>query len=431
MGRHRTGTVERRHDGTWTGRVVLEDGAKSPRFDLPDGNEKQARAYVAKVQAHEDLTGELYRAKLARVRKAGKAPASEETTDAWFARYVGGKACGASYRATSGHQWRKWVSPVIGAKPVGSLTRDDLELVRDELDAAIASGMLRTKTAANVWGLVTSAMCAAGNAKDRSLRVHVVPSGSPGLHAGILPPTRGESRRRPWLYPVEWSTLMASEAVPLVWRRVYAVALYTGLRPAELRVLTWGDVDLDARTVSVSKAWDEAARKVKAPKTSAGQRTFPLVGALVPLLETMHGEAGRHPGALVVPDLARAEERIAPKFRAHLRAAGVTRARLFAENGTEERADFRSCRDTFATWCALEGLATSSLQRRMGHESPVTTDAYVKQAEDVTRGAIGEPFPSLAILFGGDSARDSARDGAKGPLLPRFLRGVDGIRTHV
>ena len=34
------------------------------------------------------------------------------------------------------------------------------------------------------------------------------------------------------------------------------LALYTYLRPGELRVLTWEDVDLTAGHVRVTKAWD-------------------------------------------------------------------------------------------------------------------------------------------------------------------------------
>jgi hypothetical protein len=62
--------------------------------------------------------------------------------------------------------------------------------------------------------------------------------------------------------------------------------------------------------------------------------------------------------------------------------------------------DFRSLRDSYATWSALAGVGDPVLQRRMGHASASTTDRYVKAAEAFDAAAIGAPFPALpkAIL---------------------------------
>ena len=130
---------------------------------------------------------------------------------------------------------------------------------------------------------------AAYAAPDRSLRVHAAP-----LHFGLLPPKRGDSRQRPWLYPSEWAKVAAAAEVPVEWRQLYALALYTGLRPGELRALTWADVDLKARALTVSKA-DERASGVKAPKTLRERRVVPLHEHLVPLLEALRGVPNRHP----------------------------------------------------------------------------------------------------------------------------------------
>lgn len=381
------------------GRLRLADGSKSGRIPVPESKTRsEALRWLASLQKREDAQGIVYRAKLERERelaaRRGETHPSE-STDAWFTRYVASKACGEGHRAKTQSQWKKWISPILGAKPVATLTRDDLEEVRDHLDRASARGAVRAKTCASVWGHLTSAMKAAANAKDRSLRVHAVAPGSVGLHAGILPPDTGASRKRVWIFPVEFEALMHCEDVPLAARRLYAVAAYTGLRPGELRVLRWSAIDFDARTLTVSQAWDDTTKKVKAPKTDAGRRTFPLVASLVPLLEVLRGA----PNELVVPALARNEERIAQKFRAHLAAAGVKRPRLYTTTDTEEAVDFRSLRDAHATWQALAGLSPMVLQRRLGHVSHTTTAGYCKQAEDVSGGAIGEPFGPLDVLL--------------------------------
>lgn len=393
-GRPRSGTLEA--SGSWPsgkprfrGRVRLGDGTRSERFDVPEGmSEAEARKWLAGIQAAEDAQGLLLQKRQARERaqaaEAGEA-CDGETCDAWFARHLPTIDCGDEHRRITRHAWQKWISPVIGSKPMRSLTRDDVEDVRDALDRALDEGRIRT--ARNIWSTLTGALKAAYASRDRTLRVHAAP-----LHFGILPPKSGDSRQRPWLYPNEWIRLVGCAAVPIEWRQTYAIALYTGLRPNELRALTWNDVDLDAGQISVSKAFDIATKEVKAPKTTAGQRVVPIEPALLPLLEALHDDDGTK---LVAPLVMSSEDRMASTFREHLHAAGVDRQRLFADNMTEERVDFRSLRDSYATWLALANVPEKRIQRRLGHASPSVTDKYIKAAESFDPTMIGAPFPEL------------------------------------
>jgi hypothetical protein len=50
-------------------------------------------------------------------------------------------------------------------------------------------------------------------------------------------------------------------------------------------------------------------------------------------------------------------------FRDHLKAADVTRPRLFADTATLLQVNFRSLRDSGITWLALAGLDVGKLQR--------------------------------------------------------------------
>ncbi len=56
--------------------------------------------------------------------------------------------------------------------------------------------------------------------------------------------------------------------------------------------------------------------------------------------------------------------------------------------------NFRTCRVTGITWCAIAGIDAVGIQRRAGHDDINTTLGYVKQAEDVG-GRLGVPFAPL------------------------------------
>lgn len=60
-------------------------------------------------------------------------------------------------------------------------------------------------------------------------------------------------------------------------------AIYTGMRRGELLALTWEDVDLTNRVITVSKSLHHPGGKptVKRPKTDAGVRVVPIIDALL------------------------------------------------------------------------------------------------------------------------------------------------------
>jgi integrase len=167
----------------------------------------------------------------------------------------------------------------------------------------------------------------------------------------------------------------------------------TYLRPGELLVLEWRDVDVEHHSIHVTKAWNYTDEEPKAPKTRAGVRDVPIEGSLLPLLRRM--KRARKADDLVAPQLSTVHRVTLPEMmRRHLLAAGIERTALHVSTDLEHRAVFRTWRDTGLTWSAMTGIPLQHLMRRAGHESPRTTMGYVKQAEDVT-GKLGRPFPRL------------------------------------
>jgi hypothetical protein len=102
-------------------------------------------------------------------------------------------------------------------------------------------------------------------------------------------------------------------------------------------------------------------------------------------------------------------------------AAGVDRARLEADNASEEPVDFRSLRDSYATWSALDKVGDRVLQRRVGHASPSTTDRYIKAVESFDAAPIGNPFPALPTAL---LVRVWPNDWTRKSRTPGYRRGL-------
>ncbi|MBX3203228.1 MAG: hypothetical protein KF894_34205, partial [Labilithrix sp.] len=192
-----------------------------------------------------------------------------ETCDEWFVRYLAYRRELGYYARTS--TWRTWISPRIGHKCWSEVTPEDAEQIRDDLDAAIVSrrdgparsGRLLARSAIDVWCAFTNAIRVARKSKRRNLRAL---ADRPNPAADIEPPgERGQrkARLKSFIFPTEFLRLVACKQVPREWRQLYAIAAYTYLRPGELMVLTWGDVDLELRTIRIVKAWHYDEERVK------------------------------------------------------------------------------------------------------------------------------------------------------------------------
>ncbi len=407
----RTGSVEpgRRVKGAlrFVARIRLRDGSRQ-RVTVPaaystaaGGRTARERAelYAEARQEREDETGELFEAKKKRqVEEARQRdPNQGETCTRYFGRFVEHRtAIGKVRRARDLEScWKIWISPRIGAKLVASITRDDVEDVRDALDRAVAARKkdggragLSGARARNVWSVLTSMMKEACTSKRRDMRVR-----ADNPCATVQPPDRTGAKSKTFVYPSEFLKLVRCAAVPREWRELYAVACYLYLRPGELRALLWTDVDFQAGVVHVTKAYDEDSKSVKTPKTRNGVRDVPIPAALVPLLKVMHERRGGV--AEVLPIMQGLNEnRRAGWMRKHFELAKLDRPRLTEESATTMQINFRSWRDTGITWLALAGIDVAKMQRRAGHDAISTTLGYVKMAEDLT-GSIGEPFPAL------------------------------------
>jgi integrase len=392
VARKATGTVRLR-DGRWEVGLTVDGKRRFRRCPPRIKTEAGAREYGAWM---------LEQIKAGRnpfedPEEVAAPPAAEgETFEAWSERWLTHRTHvrGLKSVVDDAGRLRNHVWPILGAKPIAGITSDDLEVVRDALDSKVREGKIAWKTAWNTWGIVTVAFGAASRSKDRTLRVR---SDNPAL--GLEGPDRGSRLARQYLYPSEFLRFVSYPDVPLRWRRLVTLAIYTGLRAGEIRALTWGDVDLEHLVISVTKAYNRKTRRLGTTKTDETRR-IPIEAELVPLLHSMRQDIGVVKSEQVtwMPHY----DDCGPLVRRYLRVAGVTRKELLYENSKTTRAlTFHDLRATCLTWMAVRGDEPLRIQQRAGHRNFGTTQQYIREAEHLRTG-FGDPFPPLpyAVLYG-------------------------------
>jgi integrase len=156
-------------------------------------------------------------------------------------------------------------------------------------------------------------------------------------------------------------------------RRIATLYLHTGLRRGEMMKLRWGDIDFEARTLTV-----------RAPKND-DDRTIPLSKAAFSILQERHLEWEIERGSSVV-DLRVFGD--AGDIRKVLVRAAV---RAGIEDGRRHRLQHR-LRDTFATTLLDAGVALDRVQVILGHRDIVMTRRYAETRPEALREAISATF---------------------------------------
>jgi integrase len=404
-------------------------GKEAPRkaHDLPGIREDQPERAKAVAKIVSD-----------RVRRGEAAPMElGETVAVWAERWLDERdARGISSIADDRGRMRKHVLPVLGAYPVATITREQVERLVEDLDRKIDlddenEEAFSWKTASNVWTLVTKMFDDAVNAKRRDLRMR---QDNPAK--GIKGPEHGDRKAKQYLYPSELLQLMAAddETVPARFKVLYAVAIYTFLRAGELEALEWDDVDLEHNVIQVTKAIERATGETKSTK-SGETRRIPIDPNLRPLLERLHDERKRAlpPGSNVTGRVLwlppRPGDR-AGRLRAHLKASGVTRADLHLNDDHRKHLTFHDLRATGITWAAVRGDDPLRIKQRAGHSGFATTEIYIREAENLGRD-FGDPFPPLPPGLTSGVSDPFRHFGSKKPKKHRQIRAGHGIRTRL
>lgn len=163
--------------------------------------------------------------------------------------------------------------------------------------------------------------------------------------------------------------------------------MHTGLRIGELCALRWGDIDLENRTVTVSRTMQRIYRRdadgqgrtkilITTPKTRNSVRVVPLASLLMPILRRMDpGDAGAY---LLTGKTTHTEPRT---YRDYYN-------RLLAKLELPH-VNFHGLRHTFATRLIESGADYKTVSELLGHASVnITLNLYVHPQLEQKRKAV-------------------------------------------
>jgi integrase len=178
----------------------------------------------------------------------------------------------------------------IGNVKLSRLTKPDVGNFRDEL----LKGCSRS-TATRVLVSLKSLLA---DAQSRGLVAQNVATGTKVKSAGrhekkVAIPTKDEIRAM---------LAKTSEVWPAAspWRPFVVTALFTGLRPSELRGLTWDHVDFEKKLLRVRQRADYL-NTMGSPKSKAGNRDVPLAPMVLNTLKQWRLACHRTEAGLVFP----------------------------------------------------------------------------------------------------------------------------------
>lgn len=241
-------------------------------------------------------------------------------------------------------------------------------------------------TARHIWGEVVTAFKEARSSKlDELLVMNGDPTAS--VQAPICP---DDDRDQAALYPNEVVQLLSCEAIPLSRRRVYAVAIYTGMRLSEMPRFEAKHIDFEHDIISVP-----------GKKTDAAVRQVPIDKSLRPLLKILAKE--RPEGPLL--DCPRSDGKWGSSWlmKHDLGLAELKRADLFRDDDSFMPFTFHGTRHTAITHWAVAGQPLFWLLAVAGHTDPKMTQRYLDSAAVIrSTGKFGTPHPPLPPgLLGG------------------------------
>ena len=349
---NREGTLRKRPDGRWEGRVAVQLGPRLVRRSVYADNRAECQQQLAKVvqSLQRGVIGADGRLTLA------------QFLTRWLERI------GPSLRPNTLSRYRSLVAHVcedIGNVPLRTLTPHDVDaMLQRKRDVGLGP-----RTLSHLRGCLRSAL-------NQAIRWELIERNVASLS---LPPKQPE-REVPPMSPDEALSILAAVRGTRL-DGIVTVGLACGLRPGETLGLTWECVDLERRLLRVGSALSSADGRYQLmePKTRRSRRSLPLPEVAVAALRRQ--KAGQS------EDRLRAGQRwhepieglvFTTELGAPRNASTVTHQfrRLLRANGLPPRT-MHQLRHGCATLLLAQGVDLKTVSSILGHSQiTLTANTY-------------------------------------------------------
>lgn len=353
------GAIYTTADGRLRGRITLPH---------PDGTRSVQRYVSGKTRA------EIVR-KFEDLRKeAAGGFATGETTGAYLARWV--VAVRPRLRAATHREYVRHVSSYWSSLAAVPLTR----LTPAHVERAMATLTARGLSAQTIRHARSTLRRALHDAqRDGILNRNV---------AALARPPRADQREMRALTPAEVGRLVAGTADDR-FGPLYALAVGSGLRLGELFGLTWADIDLEGRSLTVKRSLSRAyggGFELAEPKTKRSRRTVMLPAIA---LEALKRQKARQAAQRLAAGSAW-QDQLGLVFTDALGRSGDPSAASVAFRTAADRLGLpvrlHDLRHTAASLMLAEGVPLKVVSEALGHSSiAITADVYTHVTPDLQR----------------------------------------------
>ena len=350
-----TGTVRKRTDGRWEGRVVIDYDEKG----LPKTKNVLGKTRAECLEKLKKLQDEV----MPPIRRCSEEMPFGEWVDFWYQTYC---KPGLNRNTQLGYEDRiyKHIIPQLGKIPLNKLTRNDLQkfyahlktngrLIRvEQYGPSLSDRMVR----------VCHASCRA--ALDRAVTEGLLRV-NPAVGCKLPPKKSGEMK----ILSQEEMQRFLIQAKQDGYYELFLLELGTGLRLGEIIALQWSDLSFRTGELRINKSANfiKGELIISEPKTKSSIRTVILPPSLLKVLE---GYKATVNSRWMFPSPAKEDSPLTPNYvrrrmQQTLKRAGCKVVR------------FHDLRHTFATMALEHGMDVKTLSTIIGHISSATTlDIY-------------------------------------------------------
>jgi integrase len=263
------------------------------------------------------------------------------------------------------------IKPFLGDMKLADLTPADIPEFRNTLIREKRSRPMVKKVLTSLGAILATAMAVgrvARNVVHEQPRQHgrrqnrIEKRHKKDLEVGVDIPTKDEIRA------------MLAKAQDR-WRPLIVTAIFTGLRASELRGLTWDDVELDRKVLTVRQRADRW-NEIGSPKSADAQREIPLAPMAVNTLREWNLACPKGDKRLVFPNVAGEVESLSVIYRRGLLPMQIA-AGISAGDDNKPKYGLHALRHAAASLFIEQGFSPKRVQALMGHATiGMTFDTY-------------------------------------------------------